>query len=150
VYSETLKNAGFSPWPTWEEPLYPKPDEFYLLTGKVGQHTQFGTQNNLLLHKYEDQPRIWIHTSAAQTRSIQTDDLVTVSSPAGEVKVHALVTEAIRADCVYMTPGYGHHSKGLQTAYAHGASDSDLHVTYTDPVSGGQALTQTFVMVKKA
>jgi hypothetical protein len=30
-----------------------------------------------------------------------------------------------------------------------GASDSDLHITYTDPISGGQALTQTFVTVKK-
>lgn len=150
VYSETLANAGFSPWPTWEEPPYPKHDEFFLLTGKVAQHTQFGTQNNQLLHKYEDQPRVWIHTSAAESRAIQTDDLVTVTSPAGEVKVRALVTEAIRSDCVYMTPGYGHVSKGLQVTYAHGVSDSDLHVTYTDPISGGQALTQTFVTVKKA
>jgi thiosulfate reductase/polysulfide reductase chain A len=150
VYSETLGKAGFSPWPTWEEPPYPKPDEFYLLTGKVGQHTQFGTQNNLLLHKYEDQPRIWIHPQAAEKRGIQTDDLVQVTSPVGEVKVQALVTEAIRPDCLYMTPGYGHLSKGLRTAYGEGASGSELHVTYTDPISGGQALTQTFVSVKKA
>ena len=61
VYSETLANAGFSPWPTWEEPPQPKAGEFYLLTGKVGQHTQFGTQNNQLLHKYEDEPRLWMH-----------------------------------------------------------------------------------------
>jgi thiosulfate reductase/polysulfide reductase chain A len=49
-----------------------------------------------------------------------------------------------------MTTGFGHHSKGLRTAYQVGASDSDLHVTYTDPISGGQALSQTFVSVKKA
>ena len=48
-----------------------------------------------------------------------------------------------------MTPGYGHLSKGLRTAYGNGASDSVLHVTYTDPVSGGQALSQTFVRVEK-
>ena len=48
-----------------------------------------------------------------------------------------------------MTPGYGHLSKGLRTAYGVGASDSVLHVTYTDSVSGSQALTQTFVTVKK-
>jgi thiosulfate reductase/polysulfide reductase chain A len=35
------------------------------------------------------------------------------------------------------------------TAYGAGVSDSDLHVTYTDPVSGGQALSQTFVAVEK-
>ena len=39
---------------------------------------------------------------------------------------------------------------GLKTAYNVGASDSDLHMTFTDPVSGGQALTQTFVTVEKA
>jgi thiosulfate reductase/polysulfide reductase chain A len=38
----------------------------------------------------------------------------------------------------------------LRTAYGVGASDSVLHVTYTDPISGGQALSQTFVSVKKA
>ncbi|HZD56444.1 MAG TPA: molybdopterin-dependent oxidoreductase [Anaerolineales bacterium] len=150
VYSPTLENAGFPAWPTWEEPPAPKPGEFYLLSGKVGQHTQFGTQNNLLLHKYEDKPRIWIHPQVANQRGIQTDEVVKVTSPAGEVMVQALVTEAIRPDCVYMTPGYGHLSKGLRTAYGDGASDSVLHVTYTDPISGGQALSQTFVKVEKA
>jgi len=149
VYSETLGNAGFSPWPTWEEPPYPKPGEFYLLTGKVAQHTQMGTQNNPLLHKYEDEPRLWIHSDPAWKRGIRTDDMVRVSSPVGEVKVKALVTEGIRPDCVYLTPGYGHLSKGLRTAYGLGASDSDLHVTYTDPISGGQALSQTFVSIKR-
>jgi len=60
------------------------------------------------------------------------------------------VTQAIRPDCVYLTPGYGHISKGLKTAYGIGVSDSSLHVTYTDPISGGQALSQTFVTVQKA
>jgi thiosulfate reductase/polysulfide reductase chain A len=149
VYSETLAQAGFSPWPAWEEPAYPKPDEFYLLTGKVAQHTQFGTQNNSQLHKYEDEPRMWIHTTPAGDRGLFTDDVVRVTSPAGTVTVKVLVTEAIRPDCVYLTPGYGHLSKGLRTAYGNGSSDSDLHLTYTDPVSGGQALTQTFVTVDK-
>ena len=33
--------------------------------------------------------------------------------------------------------------------YANGASDSVLHATYTDPISGGQALTETFVKIEK-
>ena len=150
IYSETLANAGFAAWPSWEEPLAPAPEHFYLLTGKVAQHTQMGTQNNQLLHKYSDEPRIWLHPSAAEPRDIHTDQPVRVTSEVGEVIVNALVTEGIRPDCVYMTPGYGHLSKGLRTAYSHGASDSELHVTYTDPVSGGQALSQTFVTVQKA
>jgi thiosulfate reductase/polysulfide reductase chain A len=150
VYSETLANAGYSAWPTWEEPAAPAPGEFYLLSGKVGQHTQMATQNNKLLHEVEDPPHLWLNAAPAKERGIETDDLVRVTSPIGSVQVRVLVTEAIRPDCVYLTPGYGHLSKGLRTAYAHGVCDSDLHVTITDPISGGQALSQTFVTVEKA
>jgi len=131
VYSETLKNAGFSPWPTWEEPAYPGQDEFYLLTGKVAQHTQFGTQNNQLLHKYSDEPRLWMNTKTAAQRGLEDGDWVEVTSPVGKANSILLATEAIRPDCVYLTPGYGHLSKGLKTAFGVGASDSALHVMLT-------------------
>jgi thiosulfate reductase/polysulfide reductase chain A len=149
VYSETLANAGFSPWPTWEEPPYPQDDEFYLLTGKVGRHTQFATQNNQLLHKYQDEPGLWMNPEAAERLGLADHDLVEVTSEVGKVHIMLLVTEAIRPDCVYMTPGFGHLSKGFTTGYGVGASDSMLHVTYTDPISGSQALSQTFVTVRK-
>ncbi len=150
VYSETLKNAGFSPWPTWEEPPMPGEGEFYLLTGKVAQHTQFGTQNNQLLHKYADEPRLWMNAKTAAQKGLQDGDWVKVTSKVGSVHIRLKATEAIRPDCVYLTPGYGHLSKGLTTAYGYGASDSVLHETYTDPISGSQALSQTFVTVEKA
>ncbi len=149
IYSETLKNAGFSPWPTWEEPPVPGENEFYLLTGKVAQHTQFATQNNQLLHKYSDEPRLWMNARTAAQNGLADGDWVEVSSEIGKANIRLLATEAIRPDCVYLTPGYGHLSKGLKTAFGVGASDSALHVTYTDPISGGQALSQTFVTVKK-
>ncbi len=150
VYSETLEKAGFPAWPTWQDPPQPKAGEFYLLTGKVGQHTQMATHNNAILHKYEDKPRLWLNTSAAKERGIQTDDYARLTSPVGQVVVQVLVTEGIRPDCVYLTPGYGHLSKGLRIAYNHGVSDSEVHVTHTDPISGGQALSETFVKVEKA
>lgn len=150
VYSETLANAGFSPWPTWEEPPAPGENEFYLLTGKVAQHTQFGTQNNQLLHKYSDEPRLWMNTRTAASLGLTDGNWVEVTSKVGKAHSILLATEAIRPDCVYLTPGYGHLSKGLTTAFGLGANDSALHETYTDPISGSQALTQTFVTVKKA
>jgi thiosulfate reductase/polysulfide reductase chain A len=150
VYSETLAKAGYPALPTWEEPPQPIAGEFYLLTGKVGQHTQFGTQNNQLLHKYQDEPRLWMAPEAAQNIGLKDWDMVEVTSPVGSVKVALEVTSAIRSDCVYLTPGFGHLSMALRTAYGVGASDSQLHVTYTDPISGGQALSQTFVSVRKA
>jgi thiosulfate reductase/polysulfide reductase chain A len=104
----------------------------------------------VLLHKYEDEPRLWMNAKAAAQQGLRDNDLVEVTSQVGKIHVRLLATEAIRPDCLYMTPGYGHLSKGLTTGYGLGASDSDLRVTYTDPVSGGQALSQTFVTVKKA
>jgi thiosulfate reductase/polysulfide reductase chain A len=149
IYSETLARAGFSPWPTYEEPPQPTHDQFYLLTGKVAQQSQFGTQNNRVLHKYSDEPRLWMNPIAAEKLNLKDWDLVMVSSQIGKVYIPLEVTPAIRPDCVYLTPGYGHLSKGLTTAYGVGASDSVLHVTFTDPISGSQALSQTFVTVKK-
>jgi thiosulfate reductase/polysulfide reductase chain A len=108
-----------------------------------------GTQNNQLLHKYADEPRLWMNVQTATNSGLADNDMVEVASPAGKIHIKLLATQAIRPDCVYLTPGFGHLSKGLTTAYGVGASDSDLHVTYTDPVSGGQALSQTFVTVKK-
>ena len=150
LFSETLAAVGFPGVPTWEEPPQPKEDQFYLLTGKVATSTQFGTQNNQLLHKYSDEPRLWMNAKTASQLGLGTDDWVAVTSEVGQIHTKLLATEAIRPDCVYMTPGYGHLSKGLKTAYGVSASDSAVHVTYTDPISGGQALSQTFVTVKKA
>ncbi len=150
VYSETLGNAGFSAWPTWEAPPVPKDDEFYLLTGKTAQQTQFGTQNNLLLHKYSNEPKLWMNKKTASGLGLADGDWVEVTSQAGSVNCILLATEAIRPDCVFLLPGYGHLSKGLTTAFGIGPSSSVLHVSYTDPISGSQALTQTFVTVKKA
>jgi len=150
LFSETLAAVGFPGVPTWEEPPQPNEDQFYLLTGKVATSTQFGTQNNQLLHKYSDEPRLWMNAKTASQLGLETDDWVEVTSEVGQIHTKLLATEAIRPDCVYMTPGYGHLSKGLKTAYGVGASDSAVHVTYTDPISGGQALSQTFVTVKKA
>ncbi|MFQ5421564.1 MAG: molybdopterin-dependent oxidoreductase, partial [Anaerolineae bacterium] len=150
LFSDTLNNAGFNALPTWEEPPRPPAGKFYLLTGKVGRHTQFGTQNNRLLHKYQDEPRLWMNPVSAKALGLADNDLVKVTSDVGEANIQLLVTQAIRPDCVYLTPGYGHLSKGLTTAYGVGAGDSVLHVTYTDPVSGSQALSQTFVSVAAA
>ncbi|MBE2268325.1 MAG: molybdopterin-dependent oxidoreductase [Anaerolinea sp.] len=149
LYSETLDRVGFAGVPAWEAPPEPPSGQFYLLTGKVAQATQFGTQNNRMLHKVADEPRLWLNDSVAADRGMVDGDWVEVSSAVGSVHIRLHVTPAIRPDCVYLTPGYGHLSQGLTTAFGVGASDSVLHVTYTDPVSGSQALTQTFVTVRK-
>ena len=148
--SDSLANAGFDGVPRWEEPPAPKPGQFYLLSGKGARQTQFGTQNNRLLHKYDDEPGLWMNANTAASQGLKHGDLVEVTSDIGTVYVKLIATQAIRPDCVYLQTGFGHLSMGLTTAYGLGASDSDLHVTFTDPISGGQALSQTFVSVKKS
>ena len=148
--SETLRKAGQPAVPTWQEPPVPPEGSFYLLTGKVGQHTQFGTQNNLWLDQVYSENELWLHPKAAAARSIANGDRVKVTSDVGQVEIKVKVTEGIREDCVWMTQGFGHRSMGLKVAYGKGASDSDLHATFTDPVSGSQALSQTCVKVEKA
>ena len=148
--SETLAKSNFAATPVWEEPPANAPGTFYLLTGKVAQHTQFATHNNKLLHERVPTNPLWINPAPAAKLGIADGDAIWVASAGGRVKTIAQVTEKIRPDCVYMTPGFGHVSKGLTTAYGQGTSDSDLHLTFTDPVSGSQALSQTTVTVEKA
>ncbi|HZY44888.1 MAG TPA: molybdopterin-dependent oxidoreductase [Anaerolineae bacterium] len=150
IASETLRKSNQPAVPTWIEPPAPASDKFYLLSGKVGQHTQFATQNNLWLNQVYAENELWLNPKAASARGINNGEIVKVTSDVGSAKVKCKVTEGIREDCVWMTQGFGHQSKGLKTAYGKGAADSDLHGTFTDPVSGGQALSQTFVVVEKA
>lgn len=99
--ASALAKADFPTVPTWQEPPAPPADQFYLLTGKVAQHTQFATQNNRLLHDLFPTNGVWIHPKAASARGVQDGDHVFVESPAGKVKIQAQVTEGIRPDCVF-------------------------------------------------
>jgi len=87
---------------------------------------------------------------AAKARGILSGNTVKVTSEVGEVQVQVWVTEGIRPDCVYLAPGFGHNSRALEKAFGRGVSSSLLHKTVTDPISGGQALSETFVTVERA
>ena len=112
VYSETLEKAGFAGLPTWEEPPAPKPGQFYLLTGKGARQTQFATQNNQLLHKYDDEPGLWMNAKTAASQGLKDGDLVEVTSEVGKIYVKLIATEAIRPDCVFMIAGLRAYLQG--------------------------------------
>jgi thiosulfate reductase/polysulfide reductase chain A len=96
LYSSTLEAGKFDPLPVWEDPPQPKPGAFHLLSGKVAQHTQMGTQNNRLLHKYQDEPTLWMSAKAASELGLKSGDLVEATSEVGSIKVTLEVTKAIR------------------------------------------------------
>lgn len=150
ISSSIMAQMGKKAVPTWNEPPRPEADHYYLLTGKTAQHTQMFTQNNRWLLEVFPVNRAWLHTSVAKKIGVKTDDEVVLESEVGKVNIKAYVTEGIRPDCIFMVGGFGHVSKGLKSAYGLGASDSALHKTVTDPISGGSALSETFVTVTKA
>lgn len=150
ISSSIMAQMGKKAVPTWNEPPQPEKDHYYLLTGKTAQHTQMFTQNNRWLLEVFPENRAWLHTSVAAKIGVKTNDEVILESEVGKVSIKAYVTEGIRPDCIFMVGGFGHVSKGLKAAYALGASDSALHKTVTDPLSGGSALSETFVTVSKA
>jgi thiosulfate reductase/polysulfide reductase chain A len=150
ISSSIMAQMGKKAVPTWNEPPRPEKDHYYLLTGKTAQHTQMFTQNNRWLLEVFPENRAWLHTSIAAKIGVKTNDDVVIESEVGKVSIKAYVTEGIRPDCIFMVGGFGHVSKGLKAAYALGASDSALHKTVTDPISGGSALSETFVTVSKA
>lgn len=150
ISSGIMAQMGKKAVPTWDEPPKPPEGQFYLLTGKTAQHSQMFTQNNRWLLELFPENKAWLHTSVAAKLGVKTDDDVVVESEVGKIKIKAFVTEGIRPDCVFMVGGFGHISKALRSAYGRGASDSALHKSLADPISGGSALSQTFVTVSKA
>lgn len=150
IASSYLAQVGEKAVPYWQEPPEPPAGQFYLLSGKVAQHTQMATQNNRWLAELFPENVAWVNTKVAAEKGIRDGDEVVIESSVGKIRIKAFVTEGIRPDCIFMVPGFGHISKGLTVAYGRGASDSALHETYTDPVSGSQALSQTFVTLEKA
>ena len=96
-------------------------------------------------------PLVDASRSRRQALGLTDGDLVEVTSEVGSVQI------ALQCDGRH-PPGLRLHDAGLRPSlegpddclWRGRFSDSELHVTYTDPVSGGQALSQTFVTVKKA
>ena len=94
IFSETLARVGFPGVPDWQAPPEPPQGQFYLLTGKVAQATQFATQNNQLLHKYADEPRLWMNVDVAAERGLADGEWVEVSSEVGTVHIRLEATPA--------------------------------------------------------
>jgi len=148
INSSLLESVGEPGVPVWQEPPAPPEGQFYLLTGKVAQHSQFTTQNNQWLMELTPYNPLWINAAVAKRLGIKDNQKVVVESKVGKVISRANVTEAIRPDCVFLAAGFGHLSKALTIGYGAGVSNSALHETNTDKLSGCQALSETFVTVK--
>jgi len=152
-YSETMKNAGFSPVPTWLEPkVMPDKDSFRLITGKQSYHTHSFTTNLpylMQITKDTDGERLWINRERANKLGINDGDLVIVESKLAESKVRVKVTDRLHPECVYVPSPYGSFSEHLNTAKGVGFSYND-HVNFElEPMSGSGMVHEVVVKVRK-
>ncbi len=106
--------------------------------------------NNTWLHnvpalmKGKDRCTLLIHPDDAARCGVVDDDVVTVKSAAGEIKVPVEITDAIRPGVVSMPHGWGHGKPGTRMSVANGSPGAHTNVlsppTFLDEPSGNGAL----------
>jgi thiosulfate reductase/polysulfide reductase chain A len=129
----------------------PKAGEFHLTLGRIGFHTHARTQDNIWTADLMKENVLWIHPEAAEKRGIKSGDRLKVTdTKKGRTEhIKAKVTPRIRKDTVFMVHGFGHFDKRMTTAYAQGASDSNLASDDQDPYIGSVGMGKSFVKVEK-
>ena len=106
--------------------------------------------NNTWLHnvpalmKGKDRCTLLIHPDDAARFGVGDDDIVTVKSEAGEIKVPVEITDAIKPGVVSMPHGWGHGKPGTRMAVANGSPGANTNAlsppTFIDEPSGNGAL----------
>lgn len=106
--------------------------------------------NNTWLHnvpalmKGKDRCTLLIHPDDAARCGVADDDIVTVKSAAGEIKVPVEVTDSIKPGVVSMPHGWGHGKPGTRMAVANSSPGANTNVlsppTFIDEPSGNGAL----------
>lgn len=149
LYSERLQENGYDPLPVYHAPAQPPQGKFRLVLGRRAYFTHANSTNNAWLNQFSPENRLWINPWSADALGIADADRVEVASSVGVVRLKARVTQEIRPDCVFMLHGYGKKSKWQRLVADAGGSDAQLLETAWDKVSGGSALHETFVTVRK-
>lgn len=106
--------------------------------------------NNTWLHnvpalmKGKDRCTLLIHPDDAASRGIGDNDIVTVKSAAGEIKVPVELTDAIKPGVVSMPHGWGHGKPGTRMSVANSSPGANTNVlsppTFIDEPSGNGVL----------
>jgi anaerobic selenocysteine-containing dehydrogenase len=106
--------------------------------------------NNTWLHnvpalmKGKDRCTLLIHPDDAARFGVGDDDIVTVKSEAGEIKVPVEITDAIKPGVVSMPHGWGHGKPGTRMSVANSAPGANTNVlsppTFVDEPSGNGVL----------
>ncbi|MDP2727882.1 MAG: molybdopterin dinucleotide binding domain-containing protein, partial [Dehalococcoidia bacterium] len=112
--------------------------------------TGTATQDNAYLHALSSENRLWISSTRAARLGIGQGDWVVVSSPTGEIRIRAHITEGIHPEAVFMVHGFGHSVRAQRLAYHGGVNDNGLTSEASEPIAGGAATGETIVRVRRA
>lgn len=106
--------------------------------------------NNSWLHnvpalmKGRDRCTLLMHPADAARCRVNDEDIVTVKSESGEIKVPVEITEAIKPGVVSMPHGWGHDKPGTRLSVANGAPGANTNVlsppAWIDEPSGNGVL----------
>lgn len=115
LYSSALARLGYDPLPSFQEPPespFSRPDLAktypYILTTGARRREFFHSEQRQVksLRKLRPHPQAEIHPDQAQPHGIQTGDWIRISSPRGEIRMKAIVTENIRSGVVNIEHGW--------------------------------------------
>jgi len=151
LFSQTLKDLGHAPIPTYTPPADPPPGWFRLVYGRAPVHSFARTQNNALLNGLMNENAVYLNAKAAHDLSIRDGDRVTLENSDGHTSLPILVrtTSGIRPDCAYVAHGFGQLAPGLHRANGKGASDNALISRIAiDPIMGSTGMRVNFIRVK--
>lgn len=149
LFSQRLQDAGHDPLPVYHAPSQIPDGQFRLVLGRHAFFTHASNTNYPWLNSFSPENTLWIHPKPAESLGIKNATRVVVASSAGSIQITARVTPMIRPDCVFMQHGYGKRSSWLRLANSGGA-DAQILETAWDKVSGGAAMHETLVKVRKA
>jgi len=119
LYSETLREHGYPPIPTFDEdgknsPSFHNQKADFPLVGISGArpnsfvHSQFRNIPSLL--EQEPEPFVDIHPKDAETRDIMDGDSVKVATPNGRITMKARVSSVVHPGSVRIAWGWGEYN----------------------------------------
>lgn len=151
--SEACEKAGFTPSPTWVEPLVmPGAGQFRLVGGKQTIHTHTQTTNIeplMAITKMYGLERPWMNAAVAASMGIADGDEIEISSDIFTGTTRVKVTERIEPGSLYLPSHYGRMVPEQHTSYGVGLSQMDFVPFQIEPGYGGTMAQEVIVTVKK-
>jgi anaerobic selenocysteine-containing dehydrogenase len=151
LYSSVYAKLGYDPLPTYVEPAEAGANSpiarVYPLVGvnrRSVTYVHFKYRNNPYLRDLEPEPFVRLNPKDASARGIASGDCAVISSPRGEIRMKALVTERTQPGIAWIDGGWGN---------AWDKSDANLNVlvddVQRDPISQSAAISSFRCQVRK-